>query len=76
MFLFNSGKCASGLLSLTRNKIEHNLSCPNRMKNITRYKLFIIIMKNLQQACTNPGRQVAMATQFCAVVSHNRGASV
>ena len=38
MFLFGSSKHTSGLLSLTGNKIEQNLSCSIRIKNITRSK--------------------------------------
>jgi len=38
MFLFRSGKRTSGLLSLTGNKIEQNLSCSVGIKNITHSK--------------------------------------
>jgi hypothetical protein len=38
VFLFDSSKSTSGLLSLTGNKIEHNLSCSIRIKIITRSK--------------------------------------
>ena len=47
MFLFGCSNCASGLLNLTGDKIEQNLSCPIRKKNITHSKL-LIVMKHLK----------------------------